>query len=194
MGSELSESRTRCSAFWDACTMKAKWAMFTVLAVFSLLAVTSSSNALDTREIDRVRSKEALDKQDLQVIDDFLANGVEELLNVQKFTDIARIRTVILSRQSTTQKQYAQQFSASALKHIMSGLQASLTLLADRRIKVTVNLMILIDGLVDPALMELSVALLRSRDAVVRYWAVHSLTNDGIMKLLNSGDAAASQG
>jgi len=173
--------------------MKAKWAIFTVLGVFSVLAVNSSSNALDTREIDRVRSKEALDKQDLQVIDDFLADGVEELLNARKFTDIAKLRTVILSRQSTTQKQYAQQFSASAYKHIMSGLQASLTLPADRRIKVTVNLMILIDGLADPALMDLSVAMLRSKDAVVRYWAVHSLTNDGIIKLLNSGDAAASQ-
>jgi len=173
--------------------MKAKWAFSTVLAVFSVLAVNSSSNALDTRGIDRVRSKEALDKQDLQVIDDFLADGVEELLNAQKFTDIAKLRTVILSRQSTTQKQYAQQFSASAFKHITSGLQASLTLPADRRIKVTVNLMILIDGLADPALTDLSIAMLRSKDAVVRYWAVHSLTNDGMMKLLNSGDAAASQ-
>jgi hypothetical protein len=172
--------------------MKEKWVVFAALATFSFLAAGSSSPAVDTRAIDKIRSKAVLSQQDLQVIDDFVADGVQELLQAKKFTDIARLRTIILSRQST-QNQYAQQFSKSARKHITAALQQASMLPEDRRVKVTINLMMLIDGLEDLMLTNLSVAMLNSKNAVVRYWAVHSITNPGIIKQLNSGDATTSQ-
>jgi len=178
--------------FWGTCKMKEKWVVFAALAAFSLLGVSSSSPAVDTRAIDKIRSKAVLGQQDLQVIDDFVADGVQELLQAKRFTDIARLRTIILSRQST-QNQYAQQFSKSARKHITAALQQASMLPEDRRVKVTINLMMLIDGLGDLMLTNLSVSMLKSKDAVVRYWAVHSITNPGIIKQLNSGDATTSQ-
>ena len=172
--------------------MRAKWVVFGALVGFSFLAVTSSAMALDPAAIDVVRSKAVLTNQDLQVIDNFLADGVQELVRTRKFTAIARLRGVILTRQGT-QKQYTQQFSASALKHLTSGLQAALTLPAEIQTKVTVNLLILIDGMADIRLLDLSAAMLRSDNPIVRYWAIHSLTNPGIVAKLNAGGAATSQ-
>jgi len=172
--------------------MRAKWVVFGALVGFSFLVVTSSAMALDPTAIDAVRGKGVLTNQDLQIIDNFLADGVQELVRTRKFTAIARLRSVILSRQGT-QKQYAQQFSASALKHLTSGLQAALTLPEEVRTKVTVNLLILIDGMADLRLLDLSVAMLRSDNAIVRYWAIHGLTNPGIIAKLNAGGAATSQ-
>ena len=141
--------------------MRAKWAVFAALAAFYFLVLASSAEAVDTTAIDAVRSKGVLASQDLQIIDNFLADGVGELVRTQKFTDIARVRAVILSRQGE-QKQYAQQYSASAVKHLTSGLKAALTLPAETRTTVTVNLLILIDGMADLSLLDLSAAMLQS--------------------------------
>jgi len=172
--------------------MKAKWVVFAVVAAFLFLIFSPRSMAVDTRAVDAIRGKGVLSNEDLQAIDDFLGEGVNELVMAQKFTDIARLRTVILSRQSS-QKQYAQQFSESAYKHLMSGLQSALRLPEDRAVKVTVNLLILIDGLADLRLADLSVAMLKSKSAVVRYWAVHSLSNPAIVAKLNAGGQGTAQ-
>src|SRR3972149_1917167 len=135
--------------------MRARWVVFGVLAGLSFLVAASRAMAVDPTAIDAVRSKAVLANQDLQVIDNFLADGIQELVGTRKFTDIARLRAVILSRQGT-QKQYAEQFSASALKHLTSGLQAALTLPEELRTKVATNLLILIDGMADLKLLDLS--------------------------------------
>lgn len=173
--------------------MRAKWVVFAVLAAFSFLVFGSSAAAVDTSRIDAVRSKGVLTNQDLQVIDNFLADGVAELVRTEKFTDIARLRSVILTRQVSKQKQYGQQYSASAVKHLTAGLQAALRLPVETRTTVTVNLLILIDGMADLRLLDLSVAMLRSDNTLVRYWAIHGLTNGGIVAKLNSGGAATLQ-
>ncbi|MBN2136915.1 MAG: hypothetical protein JW720_03835 [Sedimentisphaerales bacterium] len=167
-------------------------AIYVALAMLFSLTAASSSKAVDTTAIDAVRKKEVLAQQDLQIIDGFWAAGVEELVRTREFTDIARLRTILLSRQST-QKQYAQQFSASALTHITSGLRLASTLPPEVRVKVTMNLLILIDGLADLRLVNLSAASLANRSPVVRYWAVHSLTNPRIIAQLSAGGAAGAQ-
>jgi len=166
---------------------------FAAAAAFLLAGTCSVSQAVDTRGVDSVHAKTVLSQEDFQVIDYFVADGVQELLNAEKFGDIARLRAMILSRKGT-QKQYVQQFSQSARKHIGSGLQAAARLPDEkRRMVVTVNLLILIDGLGDLMLADLSVQMLRSQIAIVRYWAVHSLTNAAIIQKLNSADATTSQ-
>jgi hypothetical protein len=167
--------------------MKEKLAFFAVLAAFFVLAANSSLMAVDTRAIDGVLKKTVLDDQDFKIIDGFLAGAVQELVKTRNFTSIARLRTQILSRKST-QGQYARQFSESAHRHIQAGFQQAQQLRPeDRKTKVIINLLILTDGLEDLGLRDLAIGMLKDKNMVVRYWAVHCLTNPAIIQQLNSG-------
>jgi hypothetical protein len=171
--------------------MKIKGAFFAFLAVFFVLAMNSSSKAVNTADIDKVLSKTVLDEQDFKVIDDFLAEAVRELVRTRDFTSIAQLRTVILSRKST-QGQYAQRFSESAYKRIQEGFEQAQTLRPeDRKTNVTINLLILIDGLQDLRLADSAIAWLKSENMVVRYWAVHCLTNTAVVQQLASGGTSS---
>jgi len=167
--------------------MKIKWLIFAVLVAFFLvLLMNSGSVAVSTREVDNVRKKAVLDNSDLKIIDDFLAQAIQELVQTRDFTTIAKIRTVILSRQST-QGQYAQQFSESARRHIAAGFQQAQELRRPERITaVMINLLILMDGLHDLGLADQAMAKLKNENMVIRYWAVHCLSNTNILTQLNA--------
>ncbi|NQT03066.1 MAG: hypothetical protein HQ580_13645 [Planctomycetes bacterium] len=169
--------------------MKIKWVIFAVLVVFLILVMNPGSKAVNTREVDNVRKKAVLDNSDLKIIDDFLAEAISELVRERDFTTIAQKRTVILSRQSTQsqQGQYAQQFSESARRYIAQGFLDAQKLPRQERITgVTINLLILMDGLQDLGLTDQAVAMLKNENMVIRYWAVHCLTNPGIITQLNA--------
>jgi hypothetical protein len=167
--------------------MKLKWLFFTVLSTFLVLVMDSGSQAVDTRQIDAVLKKGVLDNRDLQIIDDFVAEAVQELVQTRDLTDIAQNRAVILSRQSD-QSQYAQQFSESVHKHISSGLrEASRLTPEDRRVVVTANLLILIDGLEDLRLADLAISKLADKSTVVQYLAAKCITSPTVIKKLSSG-------
>ena len=166
--------------------MKIKWAFLTILAAFSVLAINSNAVAVDTRDIDNVIKKGVIDDQDKKIIDDFLSQAVQELVKTKDFTSIAKLRTVILSRK-ISQSQYAQQFSESAYKHIQSGFeQAQILRPEDRKTNVIISLLILMDGMEDLRLSDLAMAMLKDQNMVIRYWAVHCLTNPAIIQQLNS--------
>ena len=166
--------------------MKIKWLIFAVLVAFLVLVMNPGSVAVSTREVDTVRKKAVLDNSDLKIIDDFLAQAIQELVGTRDFTSIAKIRTVILSRQST-QGQYAQQFSESARRHIAAGFIDAQKLRRPERIPgVMINLLILMDGLQDLGLTDLAIAMLKNENMVIRYWAVHCLTNTNIIIQLNA--------
>jgi len=173
--------------------MKGKGAIFGVLAAFLVLVMHSGSEAVNIRAIDRVRNKGVLDSRDFQIIDDFVNEAVRELVRTKDegFSSIATIRSVILSRRSSktsVQAQYSEKFSKSAYKYISSGFQEAEKLtLEGRKLKVKVNLLILIDGLEDVRLAELAVGMLKDKNMVIRYLAAHCITNAGIVKQLNSG-------
>jgi len=173
--------------------MKGKGAFFGVLTAFLVLVMHSGSEAVNTRAIDRVRNKGVLDSRDFQIIDDFVNEAVRELVRTKDFTSIATIRSVILSRSSSKtsiQAQYAEQFSKSAQKYISSGFQEAEKMTPEgRKLKVKVNLLILMDGLEDVRLANLAIGMLKDKNTVIRYLAVHSVTNAGIVKQLNSGEA-----
>ena len=173
--------------------MKIKWAFFTILTAFFVLAINSNAVAVNTRDIDAVLKKSVIDDQDKKIIDDFLAQAVAELVKTRDFTSIAQVRSVILSRKST-QSQYAQQFSESAYRHIQAGFELAQTLRPQERINnVIISLMILIDGLEDLRLADLAMGRINDQNMVIRYWAVHSLTNPAIVQQLNSNAASNSQ-
>ena len=166
--------------------MKIKWLISAVLVAFLVLLLNSGSVAVSTREVDDVLKKGVLDDGDLKIIDDFLAQAIKELVQTRDFTSIAKLRTVILSRQSN-QGQYAQQFSESARRHIAEGFQQAQELKRPERITpVMINLLILMDGLQDLALANQAVAMLKNENMVIRYWAVHCLTNPEIITKLNA--------
>ena len=173
--------------------MKVKWVIVAVLAAFLGVMVNSSSVAVDTRDVDRVRNKAVLDSTDFQIIDNFVAQAVRELVRTREFTSIARLRTVILSRQKSTQGQYAQKFSESAHKYISEGFEQARELQPeDRKTKIEINLLILIDGLQDLRLADLAVRMLKSKNMVIRYWAVNCLTDPAVIKQLNSEETSNS--
>lgn len=166
--------------------MKIKWAFFTVLTAFFVLAINSNAVAVNTRDIDNVLKKSVIDDQDNKIIDDFLSQAVQELVKTKDFTSIAKLRTVILSRRSS-QSQFAQQYSESAYKHIQAGFEQAQTLKQeDRKTNVTISLLILIDGMEDLRLSDLAMRMLKDQNMVIRYWAVHCLTNPAIIEQLNS--------
>ena len=173
--------------------MKIKWAFLTILAAFSVLAINSNAVAVNTRDIDNVLKKSVIDDQDKKIIDDFLSQGVQELVKTKDFTSIAKLRTVILSRRSS-QGQYAQQYSESAYKHIQAGFEQAQTIKQEeRKTNVFISLLILIDGMENLRLSDLAMGMLKDQNMVIRYWAVHSLTNPAIIEQINSATASNPQ-
>ena len=174
--------------------MKIKWVIFVVLVASLVLVLNSGSVAVNTGDVDRVRLKRVLDDQDLKIIDDFLADAIQELVGTRDLTEIAKRRTVILSRQSSTQAQqaqYAQQFSESARRHIAEGFRDADDLSRMERVTaVKINLLILMDGLHDLGLADQAIAMLKNENMVTRYWAVHCLTNPEIITQLNAAIAS----
>jgi len=175
--------------------MKGKWVFFSVLAVFLVSTANSISVAVDTSGIERVRDKGVLDSEDLQIIDNFVYEAIQELLRTEDFTSIAKVRSTLLARVSSEQPsaevQYAEQFFESAHKHISKAFsQVGELRQEDRKFKVMVNLLILVDGLENLRLADLALGMLKEENTVIRYWAVHSLTNSGFTKQLNSGKPA----
>ncbi len=178
--------------------MKAKRAIFAVLTAFFALSVHSDSKAVNTRDIDIVRNKPVLESPDLQIIDDFLGEAVQELVNTRDFSSISKTRAAILSRneskKSSAQAQYVEQFSQSAYKHISAGFkQAEQLTPENRRFKAILNLLILTDRLEDVKLAEQAIAYLNVENTVIRYWAIHSVTSPGFTKKLNASIAENSQ-
>jgi hypothetical protein len=170
--------------------MKVKSALFIVLTAFFINGTNPALMAAGTIDIDRVRDKVVLNNRDKEVIDDFLADSIGDILKTKDFTSIAKLRTVILSRQKSNQEsqnQYSNQFSESAYKHISEGFQQALILRPEeRQTRVIINLLILINGLQDLRLMDLALDKIKDENMAVRYWAVQSVTNNGILNQLNS--------
>jgi hypothetical protein len=176
--------------------MNGKWKIFAVLTgAFLALAIDLVAAAVDTGKIDICCRKEVLDDGDLRIIDGFVADAVGELVKTEDFTSIAKIRMVILPRSNSSKDsakaQYGAQFSESAYKHISKAIEAAKELMpAERRFRVILNLLILVDYLQDLRLSDLAMKWLDDENKAIRYWAVHSITNAVIMERLNSKEAA----
>ncbi len=171
--------------------MKHRGVSFVVLLVLLLLMINSICSAADTAAIDEVRNKAVLDSSDFKIIDDFIAGAIDELMGTEDFTSTAKIRSVIIrcskSSQSNAQGQYIDQFFESAHKHISDALKTAGKLTPpDRRFKTILNLLILTDGLGNTRLADLTLGLLNDKNPIIRYWAVHAITNQRVAEELNS--------
>ncbi len=174
--------------------MKIRSTVLILLVGGLVLAFLSVAKAVvDTRAIDEVLKKSVLTPQDLATIDAFVRDVVEEIAQTDDFSQIATTRAGLLSRQGT-QAQYGQQLSESAGKHILARLQEAQGI-ADpvRRFQVMANLLILVDSLKDPRLVDTAVRSIGQEDNGVRYWAVRTATDQALWAKLNQNQAAAAQ-
>jgi hypothetical protein len=173
--------------------MNGKRVIFAGWVVFLILVINSGAAAVDASKVDVCCHKEVLGQECLQIIDNFVADAVDELVKTEDFTSIAKIRTVILSRSSSSTEsaktQYGEQFSESAYKHISKALEAAKELTPEnKRFRVILNLLILVDSLGDPRLADVAIKQLNEKNAI-RYWVVHFVASPGIIKQLNSEEA-----
>lgn len=175
--------------------MKLKRAVFVFLVGGLVLAVLEVSQAVvDLRRIEEVIKKDVLTQQDFQVIDEFMNDAVTDMVRATDFTQVSKTRAIILSHQSE-HPQYAQQFSESAYRQIAEGMQEARTDIRDEntRFKVITNLLILIDSLRDPRLVDLAVQEIPHSNNAVRYWAVRACTNPELWKKIGQGQGGGAQ-
>jgi hypothetical protein len=152
-----------------------------------------SAHAIDTLAIEAVRNKQVLDDTDFKTIDDFVVKAVAEILITEDFSSISNTRAIIVANSVSTQPnqtQFAEQFSKSAQKHISAALLKAESLTpADKSFKLVTNLLMLTDALADVRLADLALKYVDSKNEVIRYWAVHCVTNPEITEKLNSPKA-----
>ncbi len=173
--------------------MKLKRAVFVLLVCGLVLAVLGISKAaLDARRIEDVMKKDALTQQDLQIIDQFIRDAVATLVRTIDFTEVSKTRAIVVSHQST-QAQYAQQYSESCYRHIAEGMEHARADIRDETtlFKVVTNLLILIDSLKDPRLIELAIQEIPHGNSAVRYWAVRASTDPELWTKIGQGQGAA---
>jgi len=172
--------------------MKHKLAILAVLWAFLLLVGQSVFGAIDTRDIERVRSKTVLESRDFEVIDSFVSVAVHSLLITEDFSSVAQVRKTLVSRSESladsAKAQYSVQFKKSSQSHIKAGmLRLSNIRDEQRRFLLSVNLLILVEQLVDKLkdidLADLAIANVKDENMVVRYWAVKCVANSRVLNL-----------
>jgi hypothetical protein len=163
-----------------------------IISVFCVL-YSLPAFAIDVSSIEAIRNKQVLDDTDLKAIDDFVVRAVAEILITEDFSSISTTRGIIVANSTSTQPnqtQYAEQFSKSAQKHIYTALlKAESITPADKGFKLMTNLLMLTDALADVRLTDVALKYVDSKNDVIRYWAVHSVTNPEITERLNSPKA-----
>ena len=165
-----------------------------VVAVISgFFVFLASANAVDSLAIEAVRGKAVLDDADFKAIDDFVAKAVGEMLATEDFSSISNARAIIVANSASTQPnqtQFAEQFSKSAQKYISAALQKAESLTPpEKSFRIMTNLLMLTDALADVRMAEVALKYVDSKNAVIRYWAVHCVTNPEITEKLNSPKA-----
>jgi hypothetical protein len=157
-----------------------------------LTLLTISNAQVDSRRIEEVAKKSVLTQEDFEIIDAFAADAIGRLVRTVDFTEVAKTRASIVGRQNS-QAQYAQRFSEACLREIAQGFDYAANEITDpqRRLKVFANLLILINELNDPKLVDLSVGMISHEAIAVRYWAVRAATNPTLWEKLGQDQAAA---
>jgi len=174
--------------------MRKTYSLATVI-LLTIFSFCFSVFAVSTARIDIVRSKETLADSDTGVIEEFLAEAFEEFLTKTDFSDIASLRTAIVSRSSSEREagqfQYGPRFSTAAQKQA-SGTLNKISQMPDdeRKQLLTMNLLILINDLGNIEISKAALDYLQNPNVMIRYWAVSCLTNGNILRQLNMTESA----
>lgn len=153
---------------------------------------TVSSAQVDSRRIEEVIKKSVLAQEDFEIIDAFAADAIGRLVRTVDFTEVAKTRASIVGHQSA-QAQYAQRFAEACAREIDQGFGYATNEITDpqRRFKVLANLLILINELNDPRLVDLAVRMIEHEAGAVRYWAIRAATNPAVWEKFSQDQASA---
>jgi len=162
-----------------------------ILILLSFFGSHISQGAIPTFDIEAVIEKSVLDSSDFEIIDNFVYRSIAELLSTTDFTSVANIRSTILrysnSNKDSAQEQYSNAFYDSVYRHVGAALSKIESVdSAKVRENILINLLILLDELDNWRLTEYAVRYLNSENTVVRYWALHNVTNNSIIEQMNS--------
>lgn len=158
------------------------------LYFFSLLTPVF---AINTAKIDVVRGKEAIADTDVVIIEEFLSEAFSEFFAKTDFSDIASLRSTIVSKSTSATQSgqilYGPKYIASAQKELAETLK-KVNALPDsfRKSLLTTNLLIVINDLAAVETSKLALDYIQNPNAIIRYWAVNSLTNSNILAQINA--------
>ena len=171
-------------------TRKKRCVIVFLAGIFSLSTV---AEALSTREMDAVRqkallNKEVLENADLAVIDAFWEEALTEMLYEVNLSNIVSVRSQIFARRGNPEpSQYSEAFIDSGKKHLTAAFDELQKWQSDeRKALVEQNLIILAAQLESSKLLELGMRLIGHENSTVRYWAVKAVTNQSVVRQLNS--------
>lgn len=168
-----------------------KGSLGSIILVFLVLTAGAYGQKADIWGIEEVRSKGVLEESDFKIIDNFVRASIKGLVEVEDFTDVARIRDKIIfyssSETSSSKAQYRRQYYKSAHQYISSALTWAEQLPDEnKKLVKIINLLILVDGLSDIQLAELAEDRVNDENMSIRYWAVHSLCSRKVIGQINS--------
>ncbi len=170
--------------------MKLKWVFCIIFITLPVLKIQTNLQAANPIQIDNVLNKKVLNEQDFQIIDNYLREAIDVLLNEKDMAIIARYRDAISTRKGT-QGQYVDHFNESAEKYLTEAFKTVKNLQPmSRQTTVVINLLILIDDLKNVKFALLPLKKLEDENMVVRYWAAQCLANPDVISQLNAGEAA----
>jgi len=161
------------------------------LGVALFFTVVPFAFAVDTRAIDTVRDKEILNDVDFQVIDAFVGDSLFELVETIDLSSLAEIRKTLVSRsrsnKPSAQVQYSQRFYEAVEKYIPLAFEkAALVNNPQKKFLLVLNLLILTDQLQDVDLLPQVLNYISADNMAIRYWAVHCIANEQVLKKLNA--------
>ncbi len=183
----------------DTDTMNKRTALITCTVSIWIICICSTAwGIVDTRAIETVREKSVLNANDLQAIDAFVLDAVEEVLRAQDkdFATIAKTRSILISRQQSNvpnQKQYTQQFLESVQKHVGSALKEAQTLTPVRRTKVSINLLIMAQAMNHKMMITVALPYLSDSSKPVSYWATQLATSPAALVAANGSAPESGQ-
>ncbi|MBN1457560.1 MAG: hypothetical protein JW912_06900 [Sedimentisphaerales bacterium] len=169
-----------------------KKAPFHIVFLSTLLVCSLTLYAIDTEMIDEVYQKslegQLLDSDDNQIINDFWAEAIEELLLAEDPKEIFRIKTLILAKKpEVNANDYYNGFTQSAKKSLNFAFNEIKNWdNSEHKKNINMNLFILAAQIDSPELVDFAFERIDSQDTVIRYWAVKAITSPAIAGRINS--------
>jgi hypothetical protein len=166
------------------------------IAVIFLLS-TQNLSALDSSNIERLRESAGTGKlspSDLNVLNDFVAEAVTEMLLTEDISQISQIRYSISEQKGNSPSQYAMEFVAAVKKTIGVSFKKAATLQeGPRRSALELNLLILAAEMKSTKMADFGLDMIDSQNAAIHYWAIKTIASPYIAEQLTARATANPQ-
>ncbi len=166
---------------------------FCIGVTAGLLLLASGAHAVNSTDIEAVRSrtlesKSALSPADEAVGEKFIRDGFAEMILEPDPWRAVDVREAILAQKGGPgPSPYAAAFAGAAARHLKVALE-DISRLQDpqRRSRMTLNLVTLAAGLRTTEVVPFGLDMIAHNDRTVQYWAVKTVTNPGVAAQLTS--------